>query len=228
MATLAIDKTYVDGQTPTEEDFDNIKDSVESFVNGTKLGTENIQDSSAITAKIAAEAVTTAKIAADNVTAGKIVDNIVLPGNAGVTGTFEIKTSGPTIEVLSTSGSSLAVKTPSGTAYPVVVAHTQTSDAPVTVIYAVINSNGTVNRGVGVPSCSKTATGVYELTLAQTLSASGVAAIAANVEATFSNNDTYQLYAVNTTTTKIVVTITKNSAAADTKFHLIAFAPLPA
>jgi len=98
MAQLNILKTYVEGDTPTEADLDNIKEGVETFFNATKLGTDNLADTSITastkfetgtidtirfqsdaitTAKINDSAVTTAKIALGNVTATKIQDGAV-------------------------------------------------------------------------------------------------------------------------------------------------------
>jgi hypothetical protein len=91
MAQLSITKTYVDGVTPTQADFDNICDSLETFLNSTKLGSDNIAsssiDASAVFAtasitegKIASSAVTTTKIADNAVTSAKIADGAVTTG----------------------------------------------------------------------------------------------------------------------------------------------------
>ncbi len=44
MPTLTITKTYQDGNVLTEADLDNIKDSIETFINVTKLDDDNLQD----------------------------------------------------------------------------------------------------------------------------------------------------------------------------------------
>lgn len=106
MSQLQIRKTYADDTTPTQADFDNICDSLETFFNITKLASDNIGTitastkfaagaingskfvSAAVTANeiaagvigtnaLAANAVTTIKIATSNVTTSKIVDNAV-------------------------------------------------------------------------------------------------------------------------------------------------------
>lgn len=88
MAQLTIEKTYQDGETPTQLDIDNIIDSIETFLNVTQLASDNIQDASitastvfsdgSITAgKIAASAVTTAKILDGAVTAGKFQESAI-------------------------------------------------------------------------------------------------------------------------------------------------------
>lgn len=44
MPTLTITKTYDTGNVLTETDLDNIKDSIETFINVTKLNDDNLQD----------------------------------------------------------------------------------------------------------------------------------------------------------------------------------------
>jgi microcystin-dependent protein len=61
--TLAITKTYDTGNALTETDLDNIKTSVEDFVNSTKLATDNIQTAGVETINIADANVTLAKLA---------------------------------------------------------------------------------------------------------------------------------------------------------------------
>lgn len=88
MPSLSIEKTYQDGATPTSADLDNICDSLETFLNVTKLGSDNIADNSitasstlvagSITAdKIQNLAVTTAKIADNAATAAKFATGAV-------------------------------------------------------------------------------------------------------------------------------------------------------
>lgn len=88
MPSLTIEKTYADGSTPTSADFDNICDSLEVFLNVSKLGSDNLADNSitasstfvaaSITAdKIQNLAVTTAKILDSAVTADKIATSAV-------------------------------------------------------------------------------------------------------------------------------------------------------
>ncbi len=95
MPNLTIEKTYEDGVTPTSADFDNICDSLETFLNVTKLGADNIADNSitasstfvdesisadkiqnlaVTTAKIVDGAATAAKFATGAVTTAKILD----------------------------------------------------------------------------------------------------------------------------------------------------------
>lgn len=95
MPSLSIEKTYQDGVTPTSSDLDNICDSLEVFLNVTKLGSDNIADNSitasstlvagsitadkiqnlaVTTAKIADNAATAAKFATGAVTTAKIID----------------------------------------------------------------------------------------------------------------------------------------------------------
>ena len=75
MPNLTIEKTYEDGVTPTSADFDNLCDSLETFLNVTKLGADNIADAS-ITASstFVAESISADKIQNLAVTTAKIVD----------------------------------------------------------------------------------------------------------------------------------------------------------
>ncbi len=96
MSTLAVTRSYADGDVLLASDLDNIVDDVETFLNVTGVGANNILDGAVGTAeledlgvttgKIAASAVTTAKIADLNVTNGKIallaVDTAQLAANA--------------------------------------------------------------------------------------------------------------------------------------------------
>lgn len=72
MPTLTITKTYADEQVLTETDLDNIKSSIETFINITLLGADNLQTGSVGTDQLASTSVTTAKIANAAVTAAKL------------------------------------------------------------------------------------------------------------------------------------------------------------
>ncbi len=82
MSQLVITKTYRDGETPTQLDLDNIADSLEGFINVTKLGPDNIAlnsiDASLV---LAPESITTGKIANGAVTTDKIVDASIYTDN---------------------------------------------------------------------------------------------------------------------------------------------------
>ncbi len=90
MPTLSVSKNYADGVDLTESQLDNSFDSIETFLNTTKIDGDNIQSGgvpaaalatgAVTTAKIDASAVTTAKIADLNVTTGKINDLAVTTG----------------------------------------------------------------------------------------------------------------------------------------------------
>ena len=72
MPTLTVTKTYSDGNVLNEVDLDNMKNSLETFFNVTKIDSDNIQDLGIETDKLAASAVTTGKIAANAVTRAKM------------------------------------------------------------------------------------------------------------------------------------------------------------
>lgn len=77
MPTLNITKTYSDGSVLNETDLDGIKNSIEVFVNTTKLDADNLQDGAVTNAKLGAASVTTAKIAEQAVETSKIDDGAV-------------------------------------------------------------------------------------------------------------------------------------------------------
>lgn len=62
MPTLSVTKSYANNTVLTEDMLDDIKDSIETFFNTTKIDGDNIQDSAITTAKIAGTAVTRAKL----------------------------------------------------------------------------------------------------------------------------------------------------------------------
>lgn len=63
MPLLTVTKTYLNGNTLTEGDLDNIKNSIETFFNVTKIANDNIQSSGVSTANLAANAVDESKLA---------------------------------------------------------------------------------------------------------------------------------------------------------------------
>jgi len=88
MATIDIPRTYEDGEILTEADLDTAFDSVETFLNVTRINNDNIQNNgidgglklltaSVTAAKLASNSVTTAKIVDANVTNAKLADNSV-------------------------------------------------------------------------------------------------------------------------------------------------------
>jgi hypothetical protein len=88
MSALSVRKTYDDGTDPTEQQLDDIRESIEEFFNVTQVTDDNIQDDG-ITAstklvdasisaeKIGSSAATTAKFIDGSVTAAKITDGAV-------------------------------------------------------------------------------------------------------------------------------------------------------
>jgi hypothetical protein len=89
MPTFTGTKSYSDGNPLTEDQLDDLKGSIETFLNTTKIDGDNIQaggipaaalaSNSVETAKINAGAVTTAKLADSAVTTAKITDaNVTL------------------------------------------------------------------------------------------------------------------------------------------------------
>ena len=78
MAKLTISKTYKDGDTPTQVDLDNICDSIETFLNVTQLGSDNIKANSVDASTTFSElSITTGKFATDSITTAKIINGAV-------------------------------------------------------------------------------------------------------------------------------------------------------
>jgi microcystin-dependent protein len=74
MPTLAVTKNYADNEILFESDLDTAFESIETFINSTKLGNDNLQANSVDTAQIANNSVSTNKIANDAITTVKILD----------------------------------------------------------------------------------------------------------------------------------------------------------
>lgn len=77
MGTLTITKNYEDGDILFEADLDEIKNDTETFVNTTKLNSDNIQTGGVSTTNIADSGITTVKINDAAVTESKLADGAV-------------------------------------------------------------------------------------------------------------------------------------------------------
>lgn len=78
MATLSVSKTYSDDTLLSASDIDAIVDSVETFVNTTRLNDDNINaDSITASSKFKTASITSAKFANEAVTSAKIADSAV-------------------------------------------------------------------------------------------------------------------------------------------------------
>ena len=85
MPTFTMTKNWDDGSALTESMLDDIKTSVETFLNTTKLDADNLQDGAVTTAKIGTGAVTEAKLGANAVTAAKLSSSVSTDGDRAVT-----------------------------------------------------------------------------------------------------------------------------------------------
>lgn len=83
MPTLTITKSYNDGEILNESDIDDIKTSLETFFNTTKIDSDNIQDGGVDADALASNAVTTIKLNAAAVTTGKIADSAATTAKLG-------------------------------------------------------------------------------------------------------------------------------------------------
>lgn len=91
MPVLSITKTYANGLDLTETDLDNIKNSLETFFNTTKIDSTNVQTGGLIGANLANGTITSTQIATNgiittnitdlNVTSGKLATNIAIAGS---------------------------------------------------------------------------------------------------------------------------------------------------
>lgn len=96
MPAFTMTKTYNDGDVLNESDLDGMKSSTETFLNTTKIDSDNIQtggiatanlaDLAVTVAKLGAEAVETAKIKDLNVTAAKIATGVITQVKMGSVG----------------------------------------------------------------------------------------------------------------------------------------------
>jgi microcystin-dependent protein len=94
MPTLTITKNYDDGTVLTEAQLDAVKDSIETFVNTTKLDSNNIQTNGIATANYAVGSVDATALASSAVTTVKIADSAVtaakLASDSGIAPTGSI------------------------------------------------------------------------------------------------------------------------------------------
>jgi hypothetical protein len=83
--TFTMTKNWDDGSALTESMLDDIKTSVETFLNTTKLDADNLQDGAITAAKIGTGAVTEAKLGANAVTSAKLASSAGTDGDRAVT-----------------------------------------------------------------------------------------------------------------------------------------------
>ena len=77
MSQLVVTKTYEDGQVLGEANLDAAFQSIEQFINSTKLTGENIQDNSITAAEIQTNSIPSTAIAASAITTAKIQDSAI-------------------------------------------------------------------------------------------------------------------------------------------------------
>ena len=77
MPALSITKSYADGTDLTEDQLDDLKTSIETWANTTKLDQDNIQTGGVSQDNLATNSVSTAKIVASAVTTAKIADDAI-------------------------------------------------------------------------------------------------------------------------------------------------------
>jgi hypothetical protein len=111
MPTFTMTKNWDDGTVLTESQLDDIKNSVETFLNTTKLDSDNIQTGGIATAAIADLAVTTAKIDSSAVTTAKIADANVTTAKLADGAVTQAKRESLNLQISSSSGLATVVGT---------------------------------------------------------------------------------------------------------------------
>lgn len=117
MPALAVTKTYSNGATLTETDLDNIKSSIETFFNTTKIDSSNVQTGWITTSHLSGSAGITgsqlsssagilgSQLSASAAIAGtQLAANPAFSGNGSISGTWQIG-GGPTLSYVTTSPS---------------------------------------------------------------------------------------------------------------------------
>jgi len=90
MPSLTVLKTYQDGTIPTEVQIDDVKSSIETFLNTTKLDSSNIQTGAVGLAQLAPASVTANKYATGSVTTAKLNPNIITKDRFALTANYVI------------------------------------------------------------------------------------------------------------------------------------------
>lgn len=85
MPQLTVTKTYDDGQVLTEGQLDAAFQSIQTFINVTGLGADNIQDNSIGAAEIQTSSVTESKLASDSVSTVKVQDGAITQAKLATT-----------------------------------------------------------------------------------------------------------------------------------------------
>lgn len=87
MPAITITKNWDDGFPLTEDQLDDIKESVETFFNVTKIDDTNVQAGGLSSVSLATNAITTVKITDSNVTTSKIADAAITQAKLAATNT---------------------------------------------------------------------------------------------------------------------------------------------
>ena len=241
MPTLSITKNYANTTVLTEGQLDDIKTSIETFVNTTKLDSQNIQTGGIATANfatgavdsaaIASSAVTTVKIADSNVTTAKIADSNVTTAkiaNSGVTTAKILDANVTTAKIAdaNVTAAKIATGTITGTqlsstiSLPVgstvnskypVVSNTAPASTRLCIIRGRFDSSGTLLHGEGCTVASHPSGGLYNITY--TTSIPDIAAVIATPEVTVPN---YYFIGVSSQGTGGVTISIRNSAGTGT------------
>jgi len=105
MPTLSISTTYADGSPLTKALLDEIKTGIESFLNTTKIDSDNIQTGGVATANLATGCVTAAKLASSAVETAKINDSAVTTAKINANAVTRAKLESVGQQASSSSGS---------------------------------------------------------------------------------------------------------------------------
>lgn len=164
MPTLTITKNYDDGTVLTESQLDDIKTSIETFINTTKLDNANIQTGGLATANYATGSVDTAALASNAVTTVKITDSNVTTAKIADSNVTTAKiASGAVTTAKLDNNLNLPGKASKVNNNMIVVANTNPSTSGLSVIRGLINSSGAVAHGEGFTSV-RNSVGDYTIT----------------------------------------------------------------
>jgi hypothetical protein len=163
MPTLSISTSYADGDPLYKADLDDLKNGIETFLNSTKIDSDNIQAGGISTTALAASCVTAAKLGSSAVETAKINDNAVtgakLNSNVVDNSTLQYATSQLSIKALGVGTAQLAAAavTQAKRASPVTVTSSSSTSAGTPFSTTNTSYEDVTNLGVNYTSSGQVA-----------------------------------------------------------------------
>lgn len=133
MPTLSITKSYADDTILTEQQLDDLKESIETFVNTTKLDADNLQNDAVGTAQLATGAVTAAKIGSSAVETAKINDAAVTTAKINDAAVTQAKMAARTSSASPGAAGTVVISGSSGSAITLSTSYVDVTDLSVTL-----------------------------------------------------------------------------------------------